>query len=164
MFDHSRLLNHIDRNEESWCLGDFNQESISSHRLELDQFQTLDKLASFSFNEIELECECDPYPQPCDLVFIFESILTLLSLPNLNQFLELTFIPILIDLEIESPILDSHISLMGKECEFQFLDLDSTLEPKLTLKPKINFPELVLVPEPIILESNSTIPPSHILL
>ena len=30
--------NHIDRNEESWCLEDFNQESISSHKLELDQF------------------------------------------------------------------------------------------------------------------------------
>ena len=53
---------------------------------------------------------------------------------------------------------------MGKECEFQFLDLDSTLEPKLTLEPKVHFPELVLVPEPIILEPKSTIPPSNILL
>ena len=53
---------------------------------------------------------------------------------------------------------------MGKECEYQFLDLDSTLEPKLTLEPKVDFHELVLVPEPIILESKSTIPPSHILL
>ena len=52
---------------------------------------------------------------------------------------------------------------MGKECEFQFLDLDSTLEPKLTLEPKVNFSELVLAPEPIILEPRSTIPPSHIL-
>ena len=57
---------HIEKNKESWCLGDFIQESISSHKLELDQFQTLDKLASFSFNEIELECECDPDTQPCD--------------------------------------------------------------------------------------------------
>ena len=64
---------------------------------------------------------------------------------------------------MESPILDSHIPLMGKECEFQFLNLDSTLEPKLTLEPKVDFFELVLVPEPIILESKST-PPSHILL
>ena len=53
---------------------------------------------------------------------------------------------------------------MGKECEFQFVDLDSTLESKLTLEPKVNFFELVLVPEPIILELKSTIPPSHILL
>ena len=30
--------NQIDKNEESWYLGDFNQESISSHKLELDQF------------------------------------------------------------------------------------------------------------------------------
>ena len=53
---------------------------------------------------------------------------------------------------------------MGKECEFEFFDLDSTLEPKLTLEPKINFSELVLVPEPIILEAKSTIPSSNILL
>ena len=42
--------------------------------------------------------------------------------------------------------------------------MDSTLEPKLTLEAKVDFPELVLVPEPIILELKSTIPPSHILL
>ena len=53
---------------------------------------------------------------------------------------------------------------MRNECEYQFLDLDSTLEPKLSLEPKVDFPELVLVPESIILESKSTILPSHILL
>ena len=53
---------------------------------------------------------------------------------------------------------------MGKECEFQFIDLDSTLEPKLTLEPKVDFFELVLIPEPIILETKSTIQLSHILL
>ena len=51
---------HIDKNEKSWCLGDLNQESILSHKLELNQFKTLDKLASFPYNEIEFECECDP--------------------------------------------------------------------------------------------------------
>ena len=49
---------------------------------------------------------------------------------------------------------------MEKEREFQFLDLDSTLEQKLTLEPKVDFLELVLVPKPIILEPKSTIPPS----
>ena len=44
------------------------------------------------------------------------------------------------------------------------MGLDSTLEPKLTLKPKIDFLELVLAPEPIILEPKSTIPLSYILL
>ena len=29
---------HIDRNLKSWCLGDFDQDSIFSHHLELDQF------------------------------------------------------------------------------------------------------------------------------
>ena len=50
-----------------------------------------------------------------------------------------TSIPIPIELEMESPILDIHIHFMGKECEFQFLDLDSTLEPKLTFEPKDDF-------------------------
>ena len=85
-------------------------------------------------------------------------------LSNLDSFLEPTFIPVPIDLEIESPILECHIPLMGKEYEYQFLDLDSTLEPKLTLEPKVDFSELILVPEPIVLESKSTIPPSHFLL
>ena len=53
---------------------------------------------------------------------------------------------------------------MGKECEFQFLDLDLTLETKLTLKFKVDFFKLVLVSEPIILEPKSTILSSHILL
>jgi len=34
---------------------------------------------------------------------------------------------------------------MGKECEFQFLDLDSTLEPKLTIELKVDFSELVFL-------------------
>ena len=58
-------------------------------------------------------------------------MLTLVFLPNLDQFPEPTFIPVPIDLEIESPILDSHIPLMKKESEFQFLDLVSTFEPGL---------------------------------
>ena len=121
-------------------------------------------MASFHFNEIELDYECEPDPQPCDSVPIFESMLTPVFLPNLDQFLESIFIPAPIDLEMESLILDSHILLMENECEFQFLDLDSTLELKLTLEPKVDFPELVLIPEPIILEPKSTIPPNHILL
>ena len=104
----------------------------------------------FSFNEIELDYECEPDYQFCDSISIFESMLTPIFLPNLDQFPEPTFIHIPIDLKMESSILDSHISVMEKECEFQFLDLDSTLEPKLTLEPKVDFFELVLVPESII--------------
>ena len=37
-------------------------------------------------------------------------------------------------------------------------------EPKLTLEPKVDIPELVLAPEPIILKAKSTIPTSHIIL
>jgi len=54
---------HIDRKQESLCLGDFNQDSMSSHHFELDQYQSIDKLASFYFNKIELKHECDPDPQ-----------------------------------------------------------------------------------------------------
>ena len=88
------------------------------HKFELDQFQTLDKLASFPFNEIKLEFECDPDPQPCDSIFIFEFMLIPVSSPNLDQFPEPTFIPVLIDLQIESPYLDSYIPLIKEKCEF----------------------------------------------
>ena len=91
-------------------------------------------------------------------------MLTPVSLPNLDQFSEPSFIPAPINLEIESTNLDSHFPLMEEECEFQFFDLDSTLEPKLILEPKVNFPELVMVPKPIIIKSKSIILPSHILL
>jgi len=53
---------------------------------------------------------------------------------------------------------------MEKECEIKFFDLDSFLEPKPILEPKVDFFELVMVLEPITFESKSTIPPSHILL
>ena len=116
----------------------------------------MNKSASFPFNKIELECECDPDPQPYS-VFIFESMLTPVFLLNLDQFPEPTFILVPIDLEMESPILDSHIPLMRKECEFQFLDLDSILAPKLTLEPKVDFSELVSVPKLFISEPKSSI-------
>ena len=114
-------------------------------------------MASFHFNEIELKHERDPELLLCDSIPIFESILTLVSLPNLDSFLESTLIPVPIDFEIELLILKSHISLMEKKCEFQFFDLNSTLEQKLTLERKVDFFELVLVTEPIILEPKSSI-------
>ena len=38
------------------------QDLISQQSLELDQYQLVDELASFYFNEIELDYECDPDP------------------------------------------------------------------------------------------------------
>ena len=67
----SNILEHLDRNQESFCLEDLDQNSISSHQYELAQSQSLDKLASFNFNEIELDYECEPDPQLCDSVSIF---------------------------------------------------------------------------------------------
>ena len=60
--------NHIDK--ESWHLEDFNQDSISPQNFELDQYQPIDKLASFYFNEIELEDECDTDSQYCDSISV----------------------------------------------------------------------------------------------
>ena len=54
--------------------------------------------------------------------------------------------------------------MTGRECELQFFDLDSTIEPIPTLEPTIDFSELVMVPEPITLKLKLTILPSHILL
>ena len=54
--------NHIDENQESWYFEDFDQDSVSPQSLELDQYQPIDKLASFHFNKIEFEHECDPDP------------------------------------------------------------------------------------------------------
>ena len=87
-----------------------------------------------------------------------------MSLPNLNPISEPTQIPIPLDYEIESLIMESHIPLMDHECKLRFFDLEPTIESKLTLKPELDFFELVLVPEPLVFESKSTIYLSHILL
>ena len=118
----------IDETNESWCLGDLDQNSISLHQRELDQSQLMDKLTSCNFNEIELDCECEPDPQLCDLISNFESMLTPVSLPNLDQIPEPTLIPIPVYYEIGSSILGSRIHLMDHEYEFKFFDLDPTLE------------------------------------
>ena len=76
----------IDENQESWYLEDFDEDSISPQNLELDQYQPIDELASFHFNEIELDYEGEPDLQLCDSVPIFESILTPVFLPNLDLF------------------------------------------------------------------------------
>ena len=46
---------HIDDNQESWWLEDFDQDSISPQNLELDQYQPIDELERFHFNENELD-------------------------------------------------------------------------------------------------------------
>jgi len=91
------------------CLGDFNQDSVFSHQLKLDQSQTFEEMASFYFKKIEIDCEYKLVPQLCDSASVFEFILTPVSLPNLDPFSESTLIFVLIELEIEPPIFDSHI-------------------------------------------------------
>jgi len=79
-------FSHIDENQESWYLEDFDHDSISPQNLELYQYQPIDELASFHFNEIELDYECEPDPQLCDSVSIFESMLTPVSYPIWTNF------------------------------------------------------------------------------
>ena len=68
----------IDLTQESWYSESFNQDSVSSQPLELDQYQSfenhINNLTSYHFSEIKLEHECDPEPQ-------FSN-----SVPILNQF------------------------------------------------------------------------------
>ena len=92
-------------------------------------------------------------------------MLTTIYLSNLDSVTESTLIPISLYVELEPPILDSHISLMDHECELKFFDLEPTIEPKLTLEPKFDLshiPDSVLVLVPFILEPKSTISPTHI--
>jgi len=77
-------------------------------------------LVSFHFNEIELEDECDTDFQYRDSVSLFESMLTPVSLSDLDPIPEPTHIPIPIELEHEPPMLDSYIPLLGNECKLEF--------------------------------------------
>jgi len=146
----------------SWS---FNQDSISPYNFELDQYQPIDKLACFYFNEIELEDKYDTDFQCCDSISLFESMLTPVSLLDSDLILKPTLIPIPIELEHETLILDSHIPLLENECELEFYDLDQTHEPTLTLEPKLDLsfiPESVSVPIPFIVELKSSISQNHI--
>ena len=94
-------------------------------------------------------------------------MLTPVSLPDLDPILKPTLILIPIELEYEPPILDSHISLLGNECEFEFYDLDQTHEPTPTLEPKLNLsciPESVSISIPFIVEPKSSILQNYISL
>ena len=98
---------------------------------------------------------------------LFEFIFTPVSLPYLYPISKPTLIPIPIELEHEPPILDSHIPLLGNECELEFYDLDQTHQPTLTLEPKLNlsfFSESVLISIPFIVEPKSSISQNHISL
>ena len=109
-------LDHINRNQESWYLGYFNQNSIPSQHIELDQSWTIDKLASFHFKKIELEYEYDPDPQLCDSIYwiyVDSGIFTQFGPISWANIYSRTH-----KSEIETPNLDSFISLIGKECEF----------------------------------------------
>ena len=64
---------HIDEKQESWYLEGFDQDSISPQNFELDQYQPIDELASFHFNEIKLGDKCDTNSQCCDSVSLFKS-------------------------------------------------------------------------------------------
>ena len=77
-----------------------------------------------------------------------------MSLPNLDPISEPTLILVPIDHEIESLIVDSHSSLMDHECELIFFNLEPTIEPKLTLEPKLDFLEPLLVLNLSFLSSN----------
>ena len=100
------------------------------------------------FFDIELNEICDLDSQICDPVQLSKSILTPVLLPNLRNILESVLISIPVVLELESPILESHIPSWGNECglEIHLLDLDPLPEPISTPKPlpliEVIFPSL----------------------
>ena len=108
---------HINGNQESWYLEDYDQNSISPQNFELDQYQTIDKLASFYFNEIDLEQKCEFKLSFRDSISKFQSMLCSVSLPKLYYIPKPTWIFVPTNLEIEPLIFYNHIPLMGKECE-----------------------------------------------
>ena len=86
------------------------------------------------------------------------------SLPDSDLIPKPTLILIPIKLEHEQLILDSHIPLLGNECELEFNDLDRH-EPTQTLEPKLDLsfiPESVSVLIPFIVEPKPSIPQNHI--
>ena len=93
-------------------------------------------------------------------------MLTPVFLPDLDPIPKPTLISIPVELEHEPTILDSHIPLLGNECELEFYDLDQTLKPTPTFEPKLDLsfiPESVSVSIPFIVEPKSSIPQNHIL-
>ena len=61
----------------------------------------VDILASYLFSGIELEHEYDPEPQLGNSVSLFDSMLTLVSLPHFKYFLKSALNPVPIHREIE---------------------------------------------------------------
>ena len=93
-----------------------NPVSISSYQPELAQnFENHpDILARYPFPKIELELESDLEPHVSDSISLFNSIITLVSLPDFFSIPELTLNPVPVHREMKSPISYDHTSLMGK--------------------------------------------------
>ena len=52
--------NYIDRKEESWCLGDIDQDSISPQNLEFDQYQPIANWHAFISMKLNLNMNVTP--------------------------------------------------------------------------------------------------------
>ena len=92
--------------------------------------------------------------------------MTHVLLPNLSNILESVLIPTPVILELESPILESHIPLWENECglEFQLFYFDPIPKPILTPEPLFDLsqiPESILVH--VLPETKSIIPSFHTL-
>ena len=102
----SAISNSIDLTQDS-CYFE-NQDSISAHPSELVQTSNvkdpIEILASYPFPEIELEHEYDLEPGLGNSAPLFDSMLTPVSLPHFNTFIESTFDLVPNHREIESPI------------------------------------------------------------
>ena len=116
------ITHPIDITQESWCFENFvdnlNQDSIHHNILNL-------------INTKPLRTD----PQFGGLISLFESMLTLVSLPDLNHIPKSVLTHVSVNFKLESLISQNHIPLMRNEYEPQFFYLDPILEPILTLEP-----------------------------
>ena len=107
----------------------------------------MDTLTSYFFLEIELEHECDLDPQFGNSTPIFDSMLTPIFLPYFNHFSESMLNRVPLHREIESPIFQNHIALMGQVVNLNFFWFEPILTPKFLLYFS-EFPESVFIPAP----------------
>ena len=115
-------------------------------------------MASYPSFEIDLEHEYDPEPQLDNLIPLPDSIMTLVSLPNFNPFLESTLDHVPIHHEIESSIFyDQQIELdqfhnfantIDKLASYHFYGIE--LKQECDFDPQIcdpvQIPESILTP------------------
>ena len=118
-------------------------------------------LTSYPFPKIKLEHECDPEPQLGNSIFLLDSIIIPVSLPDFHHFPKSVLDPMPVHRKLESTIFyDQHIELDQYHTFESFNDkLTSSHFYEIELRQECDFNPHT----PVILELESPILGSHIL-